>query len=74
MIKICRTIEEPRRSEAQKRSTDFTASLVSTMGAFHAGHLALVAKAKDQANRVIAMIFLNLTRFAPDKDRDIYPR
>jgi pantoate--beta-alanine ligase len=48
--------------------------LVATMGALHAGHVALVAAARAQCARVVASIFVNPTQFNDSADFSRYPR
>ena len=71
-MQICRTIAEIRAAVADMRTAG-TVGLVTTMGALHAGHVALIKAASAHPN-VVATIFVNPSQFGNVSDLDSYPR
>jgi pantoate--beta-alanine ligase len=71
---VARTSATLCRALAGLKSPKREVALVPTMGALHAGHLALVRLAKRRADRVVVSIFVNPTQFAPHEDLATYPR
>jgi pantoate--beta-alanine ligase len=73
-LKTVRTVAALRREVAAWRKNRHSVALVPTMGALHAGHLALVARAKRLAGRVVVSLFVNPAQFGPQEDFTRYPR
>ena len=71
---IARTVANLREHVARWRKGDMRVGLVPTMGALHQGHIALVAAARGECDRVVASIFVNPKQFAPTEDLGSYPR
>lgn len=73
-LPIVRTVAALRRTVGDWHDAGQGVALVPTMGALHAGHLALVARAKGLCDRAVATLFVNPTQFGPDEDFARYPR
>lgn len=56
------------------RSDKLRVALVPTMGYLHSGHLSLIKKGQDLADRCVVSIFVNPLQFGPTEDFSLYPR
>jgi len=73
-MQIIRRLSDLSPALAPSRAAGEKIALVPTMGALHAGHLALVEAAKAKADQVIASIFVNPLQFNDPGDLARYPR
>lgn len=68
------TVADIRSQVARFKNSGQRVAFVPTMGNLHAGHLALVKKGFEIADRVVVSIFVNPLQFGPSEDFSSYPR
>jgi pantoate--beta-alanine ligase len=73
MITIA-TKAEMRAHTAAARAAGRSIGLVPTMGAFHAGHHALMRAAREACDEVVVSLFVNPAQFDEASDLAAYPR
>jgi pantoate--beta-alanine ligase len=71
---VLRTKTEVRAHVAEARSAGRSVALVPTMGAFHAGHHALMRAAREACDEVVVSLFVNPAQFDEAGDLAAYPR
>ena len=73
-MQICPSKNRIGQEIARLRAAGKTIGLVPTMGFLHAGHLQLMRRAAQNADAVVATIFVNPTQFGANEDLSRYPR
>jgi len=71
---VVRSVDALRSAVAGWRRGGQRVALVPTMGALHAGHIALLRRARALAGRTLVSVFVNPSQFAPGEDLARYPR
>lgn len=73
-MNLVKTVADLRAAINRARSEGKRIGFVPTMGNLHEGHIALVRKAGQRADFVVASIFVNPLQFGPNEDLASYPR
>ena len=73
-MRVVRTVAEVREALREPRARGERIGLVPTMGAFHAGHVALMEAARATCDVVVVSLFVNPSQFTASEGLARYPR
>jgi pantoate--beta-alanine ligase len=73
-MRVARTVAEVRTALAEAHRGERRIGLVPTMGALHAGHVALLRAARAASDVVVMSLFVNPSQFDATDDLARYPR
>jgi pantoate--beta-alanine ligase len=73
-MRLVRTVADVALLVSRTKISGKKVAFVPTMGAIHEGHLSLIAIAKQNADLVVASIFVNPLQFSSTADFELYPR